>query len=373
LRKYLFLNLTAFSQTGGIEKFNRCFTKVLNTLSAEKKAEVHVSGVYDNLPDERYISIKKFNGYKGKKLLFTACEIYRARKYDTVIIGHINLAVLAVCIKLLYKNKKTILIIHGIEAMEPLMGIKKKALDICDEIWVVSGFTKQNLLTNQAINPDKIKTIFNAIDPYFKLPVVFDKPAYLTERYKIATDEKVLFTLTRLNHSEGYKGYDKVIKALPEVLKQFPKLRYFIAGKGEQKEIDYVNQLITENKLQHHVTLTGYLPDEEITDYYLMSDLFVMPSKKEGFGIVFIEAMACGLNVVAGNKDGSADALRNGELGTLIDPDNITELSSAIINILNAPSSQPLNGHRQKLQQKVLSHFGFEHFQKIINGNLLYN
>ena len=82
-------------------------------------------------------------------------------------------------------------------------------------------------------------------------------------------------------------------------------------------------KLVEEKNLTNNFILTGYIEDKELTDHYLLADVFVMPSTQEGFGIVFLEALVCGLPVIAGNKDGSVDALLNGKLGKLIDPDNI--------------------------------------------------
>ncbi|HET9055411.1 MAG TPA: glycosyltransferase family 4 protein [Chitinophagaceae bacterium] len=362
----LFLNLTTFSQTGGIEKFNRCLIKALRNLSASLTIDIHVSSVYDSKPDIRYIQPVNFAGHMGNKYFFVPTEIYRARKFNTIIIGHINLALIAIFIKLFYRGKRIIIAVHGVEATEQLSWIKNKALKICDDVWVVSEFTKKKLLLNTQIEPQKIKVIFNTIDPYFNLPTTFNKPEYLLKRYQIAKEEKVLFTLTRLSHKEGYKGYDKVIRALPTVLKKIPRVRYLIAGKADSEEINYVTHLIKDNNLQNHVTLTGFLPDAELTDHYLLSDLFVMPSKKEGFGIVFIEALTCGLSVVAGNKDGSVDALKKGELGVLIDPDNVNEIADAIITELESALESEEVKQKQKKQEKVLSYFGFPHFENAI-------
>ena len=98
-------------------------------------------------------------------------------------------------------------------------------------------------------------------------------------------------------------------------------------------------------------------------DHFLLADVFIMPSRKEGFGIVFIEAMACGLPVIAGNKDGSCDALQNGALGSLIDPDNEAEILNALQQTFqkNGQLSNPKS--KARLQQKVKETFGFETYK----------
>jgi phosphatidylinositol alpha-1,6-mannosyltransferase len=80
------------------------------------------------------------------------------------------------------------------------------------------------------------------------------------------------------------------------------------------------------------------VPPEELPDYFRLADVFVMPSAYEGFGIVFLEAMATGVHVIAGSQDGSRDALCDGALGTLVDPENGEELASAILAALDNPA-----------------------------------
>ncbi len=85
--------------------------------------------------------------------------------------------------------------------------------------------------------------------------------------------------------------------------------------------------------------MPGYIEDEELEDHFDISDMYVMPSRKEGFGIVFIEAMYYGLPVIAGNIDGSPDALLQGELGQLVNPENVKEIANAIANVIENKTS----------------------------------
>lgn len=373
MRRILFLTLTAFSKTGGIEKFNRSFSKALNDFSAAGKASITTSSVYDDKPDEKYVSQHNFRSYKGRRWWFILNELWKSRGYDEIIAGHINMALLVVWVKRIFPSKKIVLIVHGIEVMEPVNGYKKKALDKCDEIWTVSEFTRQNVIRLQQQPAEKTKIFYNTIDPFFHLPQHFTKPAYLKERYTITPAEKVLLTVTRLNHTENYKGYDKVIAALPIIKKTYPSIRYIIAGAGDEKEINKIKSLLEQYQLQENVLLTGYVPDEELTDHFLLSDVFVMPSSKEGFGIVFIEALTCGAAVIGGNKDGTVDALVNGQLGTLVNPDSIEEIASAVVAALKKQESDSSIKQHQIVQQEVMGHFGFEKFKKRLADYLAIN
>jgi len=238
--------------------------------------------------------------------------------------------------------------------------IKKWALKRSDKRLCVSNYTKNQLVLRNKINPIKMGLFPNTIDPYFSLPQSFEKPAHLLKRYGLTSLQSVILTLSRLVSSEKYKGYDKVIAALPRVLEKFPNAIYILAGKYDEGEKMRIEGLLQEFGVSKHVILTGYLPEAEVTDHYCLADLFIMPSRKEGFGIVFLEALACGSQVIGGNQDGTVDALHNGALGSLINPTKIDEIADAIIKQLVANSyNSPI-----ELQTKVLNDYQFSNYKK---------
>ncbi|MBW4890079.1 asparagine synthase (glutamine-hydrolyzing) [Mucilaginibacter sp. HMF5004] len=362
-KKVKFLNLIAFSGTGGIEKFNRSFLKALWDLESAGVLLADASSAYDGDSDPHYFPTQVYRGYKKHRNIFVVNEAFGSRKYDEIFIGHVNLGVVAFLIKIFNPKVKVTLIAHGIEVWKPLTGIKKWIVNNSDHVLSVSNFTKQQLLDKYTVPASRISIFPNTIDPYFQYPDKFEHPDYLRERYNIRKDEKVIFTLTRLSHTEKYKGYDQVLECLPALLKTIPNVKYVIAGKADDIEYARVTALIDKYQLQDVVILAGFIKDEEIVDHYLMADIFIMPSQKEGFGIVFIEAMACGLPVIAGNKDGSVDALMNGQLGTLIDPDDKSQILAALQNGLQNLAMQNNLELKAALQKKVLNAFGFDAFK----------
>lgn len=364
-----FYNLDAFATMGGIEKFNRAFLYGLSGLENEALLLADSASMYDSYVEGEYFDAANYRVYKKQKLSFVWKELINSYKYQTVILGHVNLALFGLLIKTFRPSIKIILVAHGIEVWNKLDGLKKAILDKVDVILAVSNFTKQQLINTNGISPKKIAVFHNTIDPFFHFPTEFDKPTQLLERYNIKKEEKVILTLTRLAYTEKYKGYDKVIDSLPEVIKKHPKVKYLIAGKADEREKTRLKKMIAVNKLENYVFLIGFVAEEEISDHYKLADLFIMPSRKEGFGIVFIEAMACGLPVIAGNKDGSVDALKNGELGVLINPEDKQEMIDNLAFILGSDSyTLP---RKKQLQQKVNDHFGFPHFYQNLKNQLL--
>lgn len=363
--KVYFLILSAFKATGGLEKFNRAFMKALNDISLEKNFELYIHSSHDTEPDEKYIEKEKFKGHAGNKLKFAIYCLAQAKKMDIAFIGHINLAPVALLLKLFNPKIKLYLIGHGIEIWDRQKLFKKLLLKVSNKILAVSTFTKRQITANNGINEDKIIVFPNTLDPYFNVPKTFGKPDYLIKRYSINEKTKVILTVTRINKNEAYKGYDKVLEALTEIISLLPDTKYILAGKYDVYEEQRLKEKVKRLGLEKYFILTGFIKEEELIDHYLLADAFVLPSKKEGFGIVFIEAAACGTPVIAGNKDGSVDALLNGKIGKLVDPDNLNKIKEAIINIIANPLTNNMD--------LVIENFGFNQFKERLRRSLIEN
>lgn len=334
----------------------RTLAHSLHLLARRNKWDFKLWSAYDLNQDlmPQYLPAQNFKGFGTNRFGFVLQSLFNAQKPNVVIISHINLALIGLIIKTINPKCNVWLIAHGIEVWRPLTMIKKMFLKRCDRVMCVSNFTKHEITTRHHINPDKCIVLNNAVDPFMKLPERFKKPEHLLSRYQIATDDRILFTLTRLASSEQYKGHDQVIKAVSRLKRKFPNIKYVLSGKYDDKEELRIKKLIIANAVQDQVILTGFIPENELSDYFLMADIFVLPSKKEGFGIVFVEALACGLPVICGNADGSVDAIRNGELGIAINADDIEELENAIIGVLETPLTEE---KRYSLQHRCLENF----------------
>jgi phosphatidylinositol alpha-1,6-mannosyltransferase len=112
--------------------------------------------------------------------------------------------------------------------------------------------------------------------------------------------------------------------------------------------------------------LTGFIPDSDLTDYYNLCDVFAMPSKLEGFGIVILEAMACGKPVLGSHQDGGLDALDQGRLGALVDPDNLTEIADTLAQLFLKQYPNPLLYQPQSLRSSVIETYGPQAFERTL-------
>ena len=251
---------------------------------------------------------------------------------------------------------------HGVEAWNIQHPGLKRALHYADRILAVSHYTRDRLLNEQHLDPAKISVLPNTFDATrFQIT---PKPQHLLKRYNLTEQQPIILTVARLDSSEQYKGYDHILQALPEIRRQVPQVHYILVGKGSDRA--RIEQLITSLNLQDCVTLTGFVPDEELCDHYNLCNVFAMPSKGEGFGIVYLEALACGKPTIGGNQDGAIDALCQGELGVLVNPDNIDEITKTIIQILQGIYPHPLLYQPELLRQKVIETYGFERFKETL-------
>ena len=365
--KTLFLTLRTFSATGGIEKVCRILGKALYEESIEKEDLLQVGSMYDKQQDafnNPYFPAENFRGYGIDKFRFIKEMVLEGFKSDLVILSHINLLPIGWLIKKLRPHTKLFLLAHGIEIWYPLAFSKRKMLRRCDRIITVSNYTADKIRVVHGLPSEKVVVLNNCLDPFLPLPSLHKKDGALLHKYGFEATDTILMTLTRLSSKERYKGYDKVIQAIATLKLKYPDIKYLIAGKYDSHEKEFVDNLLKKLQIQNVVVMAGFIAEEALEAHFAMSDMYVMPSRKEGFGIVFIEAMYYGLPVIAGNIDGSVDALLNGELGQLVNPDNVGEIAGSIANVIEnktafTPCRKVLTDHfsyetyKEKLQQAL--------------------
>lgn len=160
--------------------------------------------------------------------------------------------------------------------------------------------------------------------------------------------------------AEQYKGHDVVLRAMPELLRRFPDLRYDIVGDGDARP--GLQVLAQELGVTEAVRFHGIVSETELQGHYAQASLFIMPSRAEGFGFVFLEAMAQGLPVVAGNMDATPEVVVHGETGLLVDPTSPAQIADAVTALLGDADLR----HRMSLaaQRRVKEHFSFPQFRR---------
>jgi phosphatidylinositol alpha-1,6-mannosyltransferase len=330
--RILALVTEAFGGRGGIAQYNRDFLSAL--ARCDQVGEVVVLPRFsarsvDTLPT----GVRQLRPVESR-LTYSLAALWTAITHQPigfVFGGHLPMAPLAAVVSRVL-NVPLWLQIHGIEVFwRELSALERRSVESATIVTTVSRYTRHRLLHWVGIDPARVKVLPNTVDPQYQPG---PKPGYLLERHA-AGGKKVLMTVSRLSSLERYKGHDRVIRTLPRLLEQHPETIYLIVGDGD--DCPRLESMAVEYGVAKNVQFTGSVPPEELPDYFRLADVFVMPSAGEGFGIVFLQAMATGVRVIAGSRDGSRDALCDGALGTLVDPDNGEELASAILAALDNP------------------------------------
>ncbi|MBK7593539.1 MAG: glycosyltransferase family 4 protein, partial [Betaproteobacteria bacterium] len=209
---------------------------------------------------------------------------------------------------------------------------RRRYLQKADAVVAVSHFTEKALIRLMDVDPCKIHLFHNGVDIQRFQPG--PKRADLMERPGIA-GKQVILTVGRI---VPRKGFDAVIRAMPTILASVPDAHYLIVGTGHYRAA--LEALVQECGMHDRITFIGPVADEDLADYYRLCDLFVMPNREmpdgdtEGFGLVFLEANACGKPVIGGIAGGAVEAVRHGENGLLVDSWSIGEIAENIVRLL---------------------------------------
>jgi len=226
---------------------------------------------------------------------------------------------------------------HGLDVKSPRNNprkfrLMKKVLSGAEEIIANSEFTKKELLKIGVLE-EKITLIYPCLDPDdYKTPSA-EEIKKIREKYHL-NNKKVLLTVGRL---VARKGQDKVIEALPEILKEIPDLLYLVAGDGEYRK--NLENLVKQNNLEKNVIFTGRAEDSELPALYSLSDVFIMIPREledgdvEGFGMVYLEANYFGKPVIGSDSGGAGEAVERGINGLLVNPEKEEEIKRAVFKI----------------------------------------
>jgi glycosyltransferase involved in cell wall biosynthesis len=350
--RILFLASDAFGGIGGIAKYNRDFLRALSA-APEVDEIVAVPRRMPRPPEKFPPKLTYLTGGLANQLAYVMAIIrllLQDAKFDLVICGHIKLLPLAFWAKLITRAP-LLLTIYGIDAWYPIKSkIMGYVITKIDFIISISDITRQKFLEWTHLDAKPSFLLPNAVAP--KNYGVGPKSQELVERYGL-NGKTVLLTLGRLSAQEQYKGFDEVIDLLPALVKEIPQIAYLIVGDGDDRP--RLEAKARSLGMADRVKFTGYIPEAEKADHYRLADAFVMPGRGEGFGFVFLEALACGIPVVGSTLDGSREALRDGALGILVDPRQPEAIMAGILAALKRPRGVIPAG---------LDYFSFENFEK---------
>lgn len=226
---------------------------------------------------------------------------------------------------------------HGNDVLKPqrypvVRSLLLLSLKNADGIVANSQATKEEIF-KLGVDPERVLVINPSVDTRRFHPQIDDSKVVTRHHLQ---GKRVILTVARLVER---KGIDMVIRAMPKVLEAVPDAVYLVIGTGPYQ--GKLERLVEELGLEEQVIFVGYVPDAELLLYYGACDVFVLASRTladkgevEGFGIVYLEAGACGKPVIGGRGGGTSEAVEDGVTGLLIDPLDVNEIANAIVRVL---------------------------------------
>jgi phosphatidylinositol alpha-1,6-mannosyltransferase len=319
---------------GGISQYNRDIITAMAGLQTVDEVVVLariVNGRDLELPAKVRYDLKSARG----KYNFALRGVYHALRrprYDLVYCAHINLLPLAALIARI-QGAPLVLAIYGVDAwVEPKNRFTLRLLSAVDLVISISQITLDRFRAWSGVEAGKCAVLPNAVHAAAFGPG--EKNVEFAHQLGVKS-APVIMTFGRMPEEERYKGFDEVIEAMPQLVQRLPGICYVAAGDGSDRK--RLETKVQQLGVADHVIFPGRIDEADKADLYRLADAYVMPSSGEGFGFVILEALACGIPVVASTADGTREAVRGGELGLLVDPRDTVGVENAIVEAVSRP------------------------------------
>jgi phosphatidylinositol alpha-1,6-mannosyltransferase len=355
--RILLLLTSVFGLTGGVHTFNRALIKATDDLASDFGLEITVFSLLDGevplqtVADYMPSGHTRYRGFKGNKTEFAAATLLAGRRADRVVFGHVNFSSLACGMPKPIKS----LVVHGIDVWRRLPSLQRLGISQMRQILSVSEYTQEALVHFNGMPPIQFRLLPDTLDPFYSRMA----DGICSAKQLGLPLGHMMLTVTRLATTEDYKRIDLVIKAMPAILNHIPDAFFVVVGHGGDRP--RLEKLAQETSVDDRVVFTGFVADELLPSYYDACDLFVLPSLKEGFGIVFLEAMYHAKACVGAIAGGIPEVVEDGETGLLAKPDSVDSFVQCVVKLLSNDQERDAMGRRGK--ERLEREFSNEKFR----------
>lgn len=346
--------------TGGIQRLNRHVCLALSQFAQREGHQVSFLSLMDDPEDVdgRYlVGEARVKGFRGNKAAFVAAAFRELRHHPDVLYAtHVNLAPVALVMRWLRPSLRYGVALYGEEVWKSLSLPKRYALQQATFVTSISRDTTEKAVELHGLKSGRIRLVSPALDPFWISAASLSS----TDSGLEVPPGKLLLTVARLNASQRWKGVDCVIEAMPQVLREVPDVHYVVVGSGS--DLERLQSLAVQRGLKDKVSFVGRQPEWALREYYRNCDIFVMPSRGEGFGIVYLEAMFYKKAVIAGDHGGCRAVVEGGRTGLLARYGDIDGLSEAIVGLLHDDQQRLRIGEAG--YERLMDNFTYAHFSK---------
>jgi phosphatidylinositol alpha-1,6-mannosyltransferase len=345
---------------GGVQEAGRQTALALDGIAQKRGWSLSILSLNDNPPSQavrvgnREIPL---TGFGRAKAAFAWSAFGAARSETRLVVAvHPHLALPAQLMKIRAQNLRVVVMSHGIEVWSPLPKLRRSALQFADCVVAPSTETERKLAEVQGVAQKKIRRLpwpVNAqILELSSVPETLEAPPSYP-------NGRVVLTVGRWASAERYKGADDLIEAVAQLRASLPDLYLVAVGGGD--DLSRLRQLASDRGVADRVVFLERLSRERIAACYARCDVFALPSTGEGFGIVFLEAMAFGKPVMGANAGGVPDLIENGVNGLLVPPKDKQKLVQVLGELLADPAKCMRLG--RKGAEIVRSRYTFDSFK----------
>jgi glycosyltransferase involved in cell wall biosynthesis len=346
---------------GGVQRAGRHLAAVLTEFASSRGMDCRLLSLNDS-PELHRMTLG------GREFVFTGCDRAKGRftvtalqaarrKAKVVLAGHPNLGPVVQAMRMVAPGMKSIVCAHGVDVWEPLGGLRRWALQHSNLILAPSKDTAEHVATEQGVPHERIRVLPWALDPQFEALISPGSHPALPANFPAG---RVILTVGRWLTAERYKGMDTLITALPRLLTQRPEVQLLFAGAGDDRA--WLEDLAEQNGVNRHVHFLTGLSYSELAACYSACEIFALPSRGEGFGLVYLEAMACGKPVIGGLHGGAPEVIQDGVTGYLVPHGDPIQLATSLEALLADPVHAKEMGARAR--QRVEHEFRFNIFAK---------
>ena len=354
--RVLALVTDGFGGSGGIAQYNR---DLMSALAAEETVgEIIVLPRFTTTSPDRVPPKIKQASPIAAVALYVAHAIrilFQRHPIGLVFCGHLYMAPLAAVVSKLARAPMW-LQLHGIEAWNRPSRLVRWSAEQSTIVTTVSRYTRRRFIGWADYEPNSVLVLPNTFGQHF---TPGEENISMKAKFGLK-GKRFLLTVSRLSKQDGYKGHAKIIECLPALIAEIENLAYVIVGDGDLRT-ELVN-LAKTHGVGKAVIFLKRVESNVLRDLYRAADIFIMPSTREGFGIVFLEALACGTPVIAGDWAGARDPLQDGRLGVLTDDDGLVKAILRMMAMISAGTDCQSEGlERSRLVTKSFGPSAFLH------------
>ena len=343
-RDVVFVMTGASSLPGGIAAVNLNILLALGGWVEEGRIRLRVESLLETDRDRpaSLPAAATFRGYAGSKARLALTTLREGLRGRLLLYERVGLA-LGTAPLAAVGLVKTVIVAHGWENWRNVRRGDLWSLRGADRVLTNSTYTLRRM---EAYPPLRGRFRGTAcplgLSPSFELHEA--PPATSNERMVLEASDgtsrelgpRVLLLVGRMDPTEREKGHDQLLEAMPRLLSAYPDVQYVFAGPGDDRP--RLAELAAKRGVAARVFFPGRVPAETLAALYRRAYAFVMPSRQEGFGLVYLEAMNAGLACLGCRADGAEDVIVHGETGVLVDDQNdIDALVTAIGGLLDDP------------------------------------